>query len=111
MEVHLTSEDILEWLHSDSRAAERVIAEYLGAFPYVYQGRWCIVSDGDSHEYLCPLEKKEEAQLVLEAIVAYWDVDHDLAEEDPPALPEYLKLLEGPYGLTFLAPLVDGGEP
>lgn len=70
------------------------------------KARWCIVSDGDSKRYLCPIEKRDEAEAVLEEINDYW-ADHENLHDrskECPDVPSYLQPLDNDYHLTFTDP-------
>lgn len=66
--------------------------------------RYCIVSDGDCHKYLCPLEKREEAVKILEEIVNYWDNKN--YDKRLPDKPNYLIELGNLYRLNFTNPVI-----
>lgn len=60
--------------------------------------RWCLICDGDSRTYLCPVDKRDEALEVLGAIGEYWA---RLPEGQPPELPTYLVEAENPFSSLF----------
>jgi hypothetical protein len=68
--------------------------------------RWCIVSDDSGHTYLCPAERRDEAEETLEAIEEYWNAHR--YDDECPADPDYLIRFDS--GLTFENPLIDGME-
>lgn len=65
--------------------------------------RYCIVSDDSGHKYLCPLDKREEAEATLNAISTYWDNFHPDNPENPPVEPDYLERIN-PHMLSFTDP-------
>lgn len=67
--------------------------------------KFCLISDGNCHWFLCPAERRDEAEEVMERISGYWSDNFD-CDEPPPELPDYLETLDGgPGRITFEAPV------
>lgn len=59
---------------------------------------YCIISDGDSHLYVCPADRAQEAQDTFAAIVRYWrECDYD---KECPQEPGYVKAIGGAPSLV-----------
>ena len=70
--------------------------------------RWCIVSDGDSRWYLCPVERAEEAAAMLEAVVRFWDEEPDDRNlEAVPPHPDFVLEMGNPFCWSFADPQED----
>lgn len=70
--------------------------------------RYCLVSDGDGHHWLCPVERAREACALLEANEDYWGSYSPSGE--PPANPDsmpWLRRVDNPTRLTFADPRED----
>lgn len=68
--------------------------------------RWCVVSDGDGHSWLCPAERRGEALSLLEANEDFWCRDSINGETPPPSPDEveWLRRIDGVHRLTFTDP-------
>lgn len=69
--------------------------------------RFCILQDDDSHWYLVPADKREEAEKYFADIAAFWENEHDsdgVSGDDEPQRPDYIKDIDGPHKLTFTDP-------
>lgn len=82
-------------------------AKFKGEYQPEESTRYCIVSDDDD-EYLCPIDKAQEAWEVLQRIGEEW-ADRGNQFKPREEIPEYLKEIEGGL-LTFTQPLYDGEE-
>lgn len=68
--------------------------------------RYCLVSDGDGHTWLCPVERREELRELLDACEEYFGSKSPPDEEPPPdpdSLP-WLRRIDNPGRLTFTEP-------
>ena len=62
--------------------------------------RYCIISDGDGHEYICPADKQEEALAYFADVDRYWSRGE--YHRECPTEPDYLRMIGG--SLTFIDP-------
>lgn len=59
---------------------------------------YCIISDGDSHLYVCPADRVQEAQDTFAAIVKYWrECDYD---KECPQDPDFVQAIGGSPSLV-----------
>lgn len=63
--------------------------------------RWCLISDDDGHLFLCPAERREEAENMFGA---YYEWQGNYPDGNPPALPDFVERIDGYAGLTFTDP-------
>lgn len=58
-----------------------------------------LICDEDGHWYLCPLERRAEAEKYFKDLYdLFHEGDFDI---DPPGLPEYVTEIDGPHKLVF----------
>ena len=68
--------------------------------------RYCLVGDGDGHQWMCPLDRKPEVEENIEAIEDYWATG-DYDKECPKDLTQDLPRVEGET-LSFTSPHLNG---
>lgn len=71
--------------------------------------RFCLISDGDGHHWLCPVERTSEAAAIVEANENF-DWSHIKDDEEPPPNPDsigWLTRIDNPTRLSFTDPKED----
>lgn len=68
--------------------------------------RYCFIGDQSGHDYLCPLDRVEEAEKMIAAVEAYWDnMDRDDLEGGCPEEPDFIERIDGgPWNYSFENP-------
>lgn len=73
--------------------------------------RYCVVSDGDGHSWLCPAQRRAEAVELIEACETYWATfTTGLGAGPTPPDPDsvgWLRRIESAEHLTFTDPRED----
>jgi len=65
---------------------------------------YCLIQDESCHWYLCPSDKKREAEQYFESLREYWEVGWNLPGTSEPKQPTYLKQIDSPHRLVFTNP-------
>lgn len=60
--------------------------------------RFCLIQDDSCHWYICPADRRDEAERMIEAVESYWAGDQD---GEPPSEPDFIERIDGPRKLTF----------
>lgn len=66
--------------------------------------RFCVVSDGDGHSWLCPAERRTEALALIEACETYWGSSRKGPAPPDPDSVNWLRRIDGIHRLTFTDP-------
>lgn len=66
--------------------------------------RFCLLQDDDSHWYLCPVDRRPDANSYFAEVQAYWDSDPGEGDDGPPIEPSWLRSIDSPTELTFTDP-------
>lgn len=67
--------------------------------------RYCLIQDDDSHWYVCPADRVEEAQAAFAAVAAYWGAREYVGEA--PDVPDWCQPVGGaPSLVTFTDPVI-----
>lgn len=67
--------------------------------------KYTLIQDQDYHWYLCPWEKRGEANEYLDAVSEYWSSGWEKKGEIEPIRPNWLKDIDGPHMLSFSNPI------
>ena len=65
--------------------------------------KYCLIGDDDGHWHLCPWERRDEANKILDSIDEYWQEED--YEKDCPEMPDWLQQIDGPHRLSFENPV------
>lgn len=66
--------------------------------------RYCLVSDDDGHDFVVPVERRDEFFRVVDAIQRFWASSDE--DADCPTMPDEFHAVGG--SLTFERPEIDG---
>lgn len=69
---------------------------------------YCLIKDEDSHWFLCPAYKREEALRYFAKLYEHFSEGE--MDIDPPPTPLYLTEIDGPHRLVFQNPRVNGEQ-
>lgn len=67
--------------------------------------RYVFITDESGHDYLCPLDRKEEGEKMIEDVERYWDnLNPDDLESECPDEPDFIERINGPWNYSFENP-------